>query len=74
MVDNNPPQEDLKLLKCAFCDEQTGIFIYVDRHSKSVNRESKVKSIFIGWAHVGCIYWHYWLQFVDERRLEVRQD
>lgn len=74
LIDNNPPEEDLKLLKCAFCSDLSGVMIYVDRHNKSVNLSNSKRAIFIGWAHVSCVYWNYWLEFADERRLEVRQD
>lgn len=74
LIDNNPKEEDLKQLKCAFCDEQTGILVYIDRHSKSVNKEATgvKRAMFIGWSHLACIYWNYWLEFADDRRLEVR--
>ena len=56
--------------------------MYIDRHSQSVNnnvdsrceKDIKTKSLFIGWAHLSCIYWHNCLEFVDEAKFEVRQD
>ena len=48
---------DYEKTRCKFCDELKGIMIYIDKNAK--------KSMMIGWAHLCCIYWHPFLEFVD---------
>jgi hypothetical protein len=74
ILDNNPPAEDVKQIKCKFCDEPKGIFIYVDKNSKTANASGIKRNLFIGWTHVACVYWHAYCSFFDETRLEVKQE
>ena len=48
--------------------------IFVDKNSKTVNVGGVKRTLFIGWSHVACIYWHAYCGFFDETRLEVKQE
>ena len=49
-------------MKCKFCDEPKGIMIYTDRGDEKRGHRQP----FIGWAHLGCIWWHPDMNFTDE--------
>jgi len=72
VLDNMPAPEDLKTeVGCTFCDEQKGIMIFIDRSKRDPHPK---KSLFIGWAHVACLFWNIYIEFVDETKFEVKQD
>jgi hypothetical protein len=48
LIDNEV--DDYMAIKCKYCDEPTGVLIYIDKNSK--------RGTYVGWAHLCCVYWH----------------
>lgn len=76
IIDNSPnPTEIRHKFQCRFCSEEKGIKIYIDNlHSAGSTNLKPLATISIGWTHLSCIFWNNWLEFVDETKLEVKQD
>ena len=76
MIDNQPSPEDIKTkLACRFCHVEKGIKIYVDWNTLTVNTElTAVRYLKIGWAHLSCIHWNNYLEWVDNTKFELKQD
>ncbi|CDW91305.1 phd zinc finger-containing protein [Stylonychia lemnae] len=56
LVDND--FNEYENIKCKFCDELTGILIYIDKNHK--------KNMMVGWLHLCCVFWHSSVKFADE--------
>ena len=75
IIDNGPhPSEIRTKFQCRFCSEEKGIKIYIDRNSQTFNPLKPALFLTIGWAHLCCLFWNNYMEFVDETKFEIRQD